>query len=101
MKKLSAWTATSIAVLCLWLALFLGTGGWQGRLVLGIMTVAVLLWGLFRLLTYRPEHERGAGTLEEVRQRSRLAPLGEPDLVCPESGEKKDEDVREQSPLTG
>lgn len=101
MKKLSAWTATSIAVLCLWLALFLGTGGWQGRLVLGMMMIAALIWGFFRLVTYRPEHERGAGTLEEVRQRSRLTPLDEPVLVCLEIGEKKDEDDREQSPLTG
>ncbi len=101
MKKLSAWTATSIITLCFWSTLFWAMGGWQGRLVLGMVTVAAILWGLFRLITYRPEHERGAGTLEEVRQRSRLAPLDDPAPACPLEGKEECENDKEQSPLTG
>ncbi len=93
MRRLTAWTATSVLVLCFWLAMFFMTGSRQGKIALGILLAAALVWGLFRLVTYKPEHERGAGSLEEVRRFSKLAPLEEPMQACDPDKEQEGGDA--------
>ena len=90
MRKLTAWTATSIGVLVFWTGIFLVTEGWQGRLILVVILVAAVTWGLFRLITYKPEHERGAGSLEEVKRLSRLRALDDPPPACPPDREEEE-----------
>jgi len=101
MKKLTAWTAGTVLMLCFWTVLFLGTWGWVGQVIIGGLTVLALLYGIIRLVLYRPEFERGAGTLEEVKQHSKLTPLEEPTPACPTDREKEAENAKERSPLTG
>jgi len=86
MKRLTVWTATSVLVLCFWIVLFMMTASRTGKIVLGVLLVGGIVWGVYRLVTYEPEHQRGAGTLEEVKQFSRLMPLEEPVPPCISSG---------------
>ena len=98
MRKLTAWTAGTVMMLCFWTVLFLGIWGRTGRIVIGGLTVLALIYGIIRLALYRPDFERGAGTLEEVKQISKLKPLEEPPPTCPEDGEKGDEKTKKCVP---
>ncbi len=52
--------------------------GTAGRVAAVLAVAAAVLYGIFRLIQYRPEHGRGAGTLEDMKRCSPLAPLDEP-----------------------
>ena len=73
----------------------------MGRLVLVLAGIGAALWGLFRLITYRPDYAKGAGMLDEVRKNSRMTPADDPALPCPPNPEKEDESAEDLSRLTG
>ena len=100
MSKLSAWVTGMVIMGVYWTTIIYGFGGWMGRLILLCMGIAAALWGLFRLLTYRPDYAKGTGTLEEVRRCSRIS-TEEPTLPCAQSREDEPMDDEEKSRISG
>ena len=101
MNKLSAGGAALMITLAYWAAMFWGFGGWMDDAVFVAVIVGALLWGLFRLLTYRPNYVRGAGTLEEVRQRSHVMSEDDLPLAGPAAPEEKCGNANDHLPRAG
>lgn len=80
MRTLAAFTAGVALVIGFGLLWSMGTAG---RVVAVITVAAAVLYGIFRLLVYRPDYARGAGSLDEMRGAGPLTPLDDDRLAMP------------------
>jgi hypothetical protein len=80
MKTLAAFVAGVAIVIGFGLFWSMGPAG---RVVASLLVAVAVLYGILRLVLYRPDYARGAGLLDEMRGVGKLTPMDDAAFAPP------------------